>query len=514
MGERGRTGGQQAALLLIAAGLLTVVNNYLPGAGHLDIAVLNAVGALALAIGAVSYVLPWHRWPSPASLVLAPVAFAMISTSNYLGGVGPYSYAVYFIVVFAWVGVAHPPRTSYWLAPLAAAAYVGPLVARDDVAPGAASSVTVAIPVCLLVAETIARTVRRLHDSRESLSAYASELERWHAHEQAVINAMPDGMAVLGPDGVVRSWNAAAEAMTGCAAGSTIGRQVPFPMPAAGDAAEVAVGERRWIEIAAAELVTTGETVLSFRDVTKQKLLDEAKDVFLATTSHELRTPLTVIKGFVSTLQLRFEQMPASLREEALRAVADRTESLIALVDHLLLGSRSGAGQQPLHRANVDMVEPLERLVHDIDASSPHRVTLTAAPDLPMVVADRGTIQPIVGQLLENAVKYSPDGGQIEVRAERHGDFVAVSVADRGVGIPDGDETRIFQRFYQAGSVDRRRFGGVGLGLSIVDGLVRAQGGATWARNREGGGAVVGFTLPIAADVPAPRPAEAADQLT
>lgn len=499
-----RPGGQQAAVLFLAAGALTLVNNYLPGSGHLDIAVLNTVGVLTCLVGWVAWVLPWARWSPRASLVLAPLAFAMIGFSNLFGGVGPYSHAVFFIVVFAWIGIAHPVGTSYWLSPLAAVAYAVPLAVSDRTAQGGVSSVTVAIPVCIMVAETIARSLNRLRSSEAELAAHAEQLERRRAHEQDVIDTMADGLAVLGPDREVRSWNTAAATLTGISADEVIGRALPFGVPAPGAVVVHQIGERRWLEAAAARLDSTGETVITLRDISRQKALDEARDVFLATASHELRTPLTVVKGYIGTLRRHFDQLSADSREDALRTVESRTDGLIELVDHLLVGSRAHTGHQ-LHPEPVD-VGTLLRSVLDASARPSHLITVQVQRDLPSAIADRTAFASMVDQLLDNAVKYSPDGSEVTVSAATSPLGVEVCIADRGVGIPAGEERRVFQPFFQVGAVDRRQHGGMGLGLSIVEELAIAQGGQVRAEQRVGGGCVVRFTLPAAPSaVPAPR---------
>jgi signal transduction histidine kinase len=657
----GRSGG----LLLLAAGGFTLVNNYLPGSELLDIALLNVLGLIAVATGALSaYVLPWHRWHPRAALVLALEGFALIAISNRYGGVSAYSYAIYFVVVFVWVGIAHPPRTSWLLAPLAAVTYVVPLVLAD-VSGTAISSVTVAIPVCVLVGETIARTVRRQAQAQDELADRAARVERlaalvgdvnadldvdavlgrichgarelvdasaagfvtavgdiaaivsvegvpeslvgisWpvagssmeeilrtqeplvlrdltrypylipelsdavpglhtllvipsvgrgavrgalyclfaqpgrllspdeidvvtllaghagaalanaatHAdvvrardHEQAVIDGMADGMAVLDGDGCVIVWNAAAAELTGLPAADVVGGPLPFPAGPPRVTTDHHLPDGRWIEILSSPLDDTGETVVGFRDVTKAKSLDEAKDLFLATTSHELRTPITVIKGYVSILRDNWGRLSEVERNDAFAAVADRTNSLVGLVDHLLLGARAGAARYTLDTAAFDVEQAVRAAAEGFgNVSDLHRVVVDVPDELPYVLGDAASVEPVVGQLLENAMTYSPGGGEIRVLVRGGDGYAVVEVLDRGVGIPAGKEDELFTRFYQGQAGDRREYSGMGLGLHIVRQLVEAQGGTVHAGNREDGGARIGFTLPYAPAVPAAR---------
>ena len=170
---RSNAAARQAGLLFVAAGLLTIVNNYVPGSSYLDEAFLNIVGALCVVVGAVLVRLPWHRWPARATLAITPFAFALIAVANDRGGVSTYSYAPFFIIVFMWVGLHHRPGASFLLAPLAAAAYMVPGLLAADAPDGALSSVTIAIPACVLIGETVARTVSRLRRTEAELSRLA-----------------------------------------------------------------------------------------------------------------------------------------------------------------------------------------------------------------------------------------------------------------------------------------------------------------------------------------------------
>ncbi|MGH8993166.1 MAG: GGDEF domain-containing protein [Acidimicrobiia bacterium] len=162
-----RSAARQAGLLFGAAGVLTILNNFVPGSGYLDKTFLFAVGVVCVALGTGVAWLPWERWPARGTLAITPLAFAVIAVANHQGGVSTYSYAPFFILVFMWVGLHHPPRTSFLLAPLAAAAYMLPGLLAADAPDGALSSVTVAVPVCVLVAETIARTVGRVRRAEQ-----------------------------------------------------------------------------------------------------------------------------------------------------------------------------------------------------------------------------------------------------------------------------------------------------------------------------------------------------------
>jgi signal transduction histidine kinase len=231
------------------------------------------------------------------------------------------------------------------------------------------------------------------------------------------------------------------------------------------------------------------EQVVDFRDVTAAKELEEAKDLFLATTSHELRTPITVVQGFASTLASRWDKLSDAERRSAVQTIAERAGSLGQLVEQLLLGARVGADQLTVTNGPFDLAQLLRgAAVAFRPLSELHQLTADIPDDLPLAHGDVTATDVIVGQLLENAYKYSPDGGGVTVSARPSGEWIEVTVDDEGIGIAPGEHERIFERFVQGEAGDRRRFGGIGLGLYIVRQLARAQGGEVTASSRAGGG--------------------------
>src|ERR1700759_992803 len=316
------------------------------------------------------------------------------------------------------------------------------------------------------------------------------EVVRQRAHERAVIDGSADGIAVLDEAGLVRQWNPAAHRITGTAAADAIGRPPSFPLPEPGSTLNCKLPNGRWLDVLCTSLADGGgELVIDFRDVTAAKELEEAKDLFLATTSHELRTPITVVQGFASTLASRWDQLPDTERRAAVRIIAERAGSLGRLVEQLLLGSRAGADQLPVSNGPFDLGAVLHGAAEAFRPLSDKHVVLADIPaDLPAASGDTMATDIIVGQLLENAFKYSPSGGTVCVRARPAGDWIEVIVEDEGVGIAAGDHERIFDRFFQGEAGDRRRFGGVGIGLFIVRRLAEAQHGEVTASSRPQGG--------------------------
>jgi PAS domain S-box-containing protein len=326
-----------------------------------------------------------------------------------------------------------------------------------------------------------------------------SEVVRQRAHERAVIDGSADGIAVLDGDGFVRQWNRAAHALTGVSAAQVSGKPPPFPLPEPGATVTYRLPNSRWIDVLCTVLDGRDEQIIDFRDVTASKELEEAKDLFLATTSHELRTPITVVQGFASTLANRWDKMLDSDRRGAVQTIAERAESLGKLVDQLLLGSRAGANRLTVNDEPFDLAHLLldtARVFQPLSES--HLLATEIAGDLPLAYGDAAATDSIVSQLLENALKYSPDGGTVTIIARAKPDdagLIEVLVQDEGIGIAPDDLERVFHRFVQGEAGDRRRFGGIGLGLYIVRQLAQAQGGEVTALRRESGGTIMRLTL-------------------
>jgi len=324
------------------------------------------------------------------------------------------------------------------------------------------------------------------------------EVVRQRAHERAVIDGSADGIAVLDAAGLVRQWNPAAHRLTGVSPEDAAGKPPPFPVPEPGAKLSHRLPSGRWMDLLCTGLTGRDEQVVDFRDITAAKDLEEAKDLFLATTSHELRTPITVVQGFASTLASRWDKLPDPDRRSAVQTIAERAGSLGRLVEQLLLGSRAGADQLTVSNGPFDLAAVLRGATVAFRSLAGQHTLVTDVPDdLPAAYGDPMATDIIVGQLLENAFKYSPDGGIITVSARRAGDRVEVSVADDGIGIPAADRERVFERFVQGEAGDRRRFGGIGLGLYIVRQLARAQDGEVAAEGRPAGGTVMRLRLTL-----------------
>ncbi len=240
--------------------------------------------------------------------------------------------------------------------------------------------------------------------------------------------------------------------------------------------------------------------------VSREQQAQRIKDDFLSIVSHELRTPLTSIQGYAQLLEGRLRAAEAANGKELsqLGVIRSQVRRMRRLVDDLLdvsrIDRRAGVTIEP---EPVDLAEELRDAVARAQRQHPDRqLTLAGPPTLP-IVADRDRIGQVVTNLLDNAVKYSPDGGPVEVSAELRGSEVLVSVADTGIGVPADDRNLVFGRFYQADEkASPRRFGGLGLGLYISRAIIQAHGGriSVEANMKAGRGSVFSFQIPIRPD--------------
>lgn len=328
---------------------------------------------------------------------------------------------------------------------------------------------------------------------------------RRQAHEKAVIDAVADGVATLDGEGRVTSWNRAAAELTGRSAEQVVGQPVPFPIGGPQEPVEHRIDDHRWLEIVATPL--DGGKVVVLHDISRQKALDTAKAMFVAATSHELKTPLTVITSYADWLRDHGESAELTTRKTAYEAIADSADDLYRIVEKVLLIAKTEAGPIDLRPQRLDP----DQLIRAAAApfafpGGRHELHLDIAPGLPAIWADPQALRTVLGQLLENAVKYSPDGGRIVVRAEqarhRHQPdraMVRFAVRDAGIGLAADEIEHLFDPFYQGESRSGVR-GGVGLGLSIVRRLIEGHGGECGASGALDRGSEFWVTIPVAQD--------------
>lgn len=258
-----------------------------------------------------------------------------------------------------------------------------------------------------------------------------------------------------------------------------------------------------WIAGAYAPVQTDNERVAfgvgSLRDVTRSKEVEQLQHDFVSIVSHELRGPLTAIKGFVKTLMLKSDQLPPETRAEFLGTINEQADRLNQLVEDLLNVSRIESRRLRMKFGDIDLEALTRKLVDQFRVKWHGReVVIDASPTLPLVKGDPSKVDEILINLIDNAIKYSPDGGPAKVSIYETEDRVEIAVEDSGIGISPEDAAKLFEKFHRIATPQTRDIGGTGLGLYIVKSLVEAHGGTIHMTSAPDVGTTFTVSLPIA----------------
>ena len=344
---------------------------------------------------------------------------------------------------------------------------------------------------------------------RVRAEAVAAERER----AASVLEAVGEGIFLVDDDGIVRLWNRAAVLGTGRHADDVLGRPIADVLPGwAAIAGQIPVAESGAsaasvtlpFELDGAELwlsfvaVRSAEGVVyAFRDQTTERGLEEAKSEFIATVSHELRTPMAGIYGAAQTLLREDVEFSAEDRRRLLAIVATQAVRLSQITEDVLVASRLERDELRVAREQVDVGALASETIEAMRSQLPEVTTVELAvePKLAPAFGDRDRLQQVLVNLLDNAVKYSPDGGQVTVSVQSRPEVVRLSVTDQGLGIPLSEQQRVFEKFYRLDTQLTRAGGGTGLGLYITRELVRRMGGTIAVRSEPGVGST--FTVDL-----------------
>jgi PAS domain S-box-containing protein len=369
--------------------------------------------------------------------------------------------------------------------------------------------------------------LRRAFDKRR-LDREVEEQNLALLRHARVLENVGDGVFLLDGNGVIRLWNAAAEAITGLSAEAVLGRPVAEALPGWDDVAPVIpvsrfpgpapegaktipfelLGNELWLSISGVEFADG--TVYDFRDLTTQRVIEELKDEFVATVSHELRTPLAAIYGAAETLRQRVRLDPDD-RDRLLTVISQESERLARVVEEILLAGQIDSQQLKLVEARIDAAELTQDVVARMEQHARNGVTfsLVAPPSLPALSTDPAKFRQVLINLIENAIKYSPEGGCIEVTIASRDGHLSVAVRDQGLGIPASEQKLIFDKFYRVDPNLTRGVGGTGLGLYVCRELVHLMGGRIWVESAHGKGSTFFVDLPLGVEAAREREPEA-----
>jgi signal transduction histidine kinase len=248
------------------------------------------------------------------------------------------------------------------------------------------------------------------------------------------------------------------------------------------------------------------------QDMTALKEAERLKDDFIGIAAHELRNPMAALRGYAQMLVRQTSAGTSDdLRAEAVEAIDQATLRLVELTDDLLDVTRLQGGRLALHTEPTDLAALARRVAKRLQITTElHRIVVDADPDFVVAAIDPQRTEQVLTNLLNNAIKYSPDGGEVQVcaREDAAAGTAEVEVRDQGIGIPGEQQARIFGRFARADNARDRGITGTGLGLFLSRELVERQGGRIWFESSEGHGTTFFVSLPLAEpegeeDVPA-----------
>lgn len=340
--------------------------------------------------------------------------------------------------------------------------------------------------------------------------------------EQAILGSMTDGVIAINGDGEVLFVNPVTEEILDISQSAAVGKRIVelvrnYEFERVIESAlkykkhltqdvklltpEVRIFRLQVTPLTLYEIGSSGVLVL-LHDVTERKKLDDMRSEFVTNVSHELRTPLTSISGFVETLLSgAAEDSGTTLR--FLNIISKETKRVTGLLDELLNLSKIEERRVVHPWQPVQLAENISRVTAMFlprieEKNLELNVELPA--ELPSVYGDQDMLTQVLINLVDNAVKYTPAGGKITIRALVEEAELRVSVEDTGIGIPPESLPRVFERFYRVDKARSRELGGIGIGLAIVKHIIRAHGGKTYVESKAGSGSVFSFTLPIETD--------------
>lgn len=355
---------------------------------------------------------------------------------------------------------------------------------------------------------------RALFHMSQKLDSDFQQLETEQQKLYAVLSSMSDGVVITDGEGMVQLLNPAASRLFNMVEHQALGHSLTEVMRhhqlielwkktrATGEQQSMTLDvgvEKLYLQVFVTPMggAMANSTLFVLQDLTRLRKLETVRQDFISNVSHELRTPLAAVKSLSETLQEGALEDPPAARH-FLSMMDKEIDAMAQIVQELLELSRIESGRAPLQKRAATLCEIIQPAVDRMRLQATRAgLTLdcTCPEDLPAIQADVDRIQQVLMNLLHNAVKFTPPGGRIDVDATQTESMIRIEIRDTGVGIPETDLPRIFERFYKA---DRARSGGgTGLGLSIARHIVEAHGGKIWAESQPGSGSSFFFTLPI-----------------
>jgi PAS domain S-box-containing protein len=355
---------------------------------------------------------------------------------------------------------------------------------------------------------------------------FYTQIRREKQRMDTLLDSAADGILILNPDTTVERCNPAFENLSGVSNTNILGRKhaevigwthvesgVPLDQalsqgwPLTPHATLYVEGDLERLDrrpvpvgITYAPLLSPEGNLINIvatvRDISHFREADEIKSTFISVVSHELKTPVALIKGYVGTLRREDATWDRAVVQDSLAVIEDEADRLTELIENLLDATRLQSGTLSLNRSDIALEKTAERVVERFTVQSPNHNFLVEFPDdFPVILGDEDRLEQVLYNLFSNAVKYSPEGGEIRIKAQVRVEQVIICVSDQGVGIAPGDIPYIFDRFYRASEASKRTKG-TGLGLFLSRAVVEAHGGRIWVDPMPDQGARICFSLP------------------
>lgn len=377
-------------------------------------------------------------------------------------------------------------------------------------------------------------------NDRQVLSAFANQaavaVQNARLYQQvnaererldAIIENSGDGVMIVNPYRIIQTWNKSLINLTGISVDEAVGRpcyeilnlktpqgvsvcHTACPLlhpPADGRLYAEGVHHRAdGLAISLADNYSSQfdkdgnitQVIANVRDITRLREAEELKQTLLSVISHELKTPVSIIKGYAGTLAREDAQWDQATLSEGLAVIEEEADRLDKLISNLLEASRLQAGGVRLQLSYLNLADVSRTAVENLRATTDkHTFALDFPEDYPPIYGDFERLREVLTNLLGNAIKYSPGGGEIKVGGQVDGNTARLYVSDSGIGIPPGEQERIFERFHRVDNRLARQTPGTGLGLFLVRAVIEAHGGRVWVDSSPGKGSIFWVELPI-----------------
>jgi PAS domain S-box-containing protein len=238
--------------------------------------------------------------------------------------------------------------------------------------------------------------------------------------------------------------------------------------------------------------------IANVRDITNFRRAQEMQNVFISSVSHELKTPVAIIKGYAGTLRREDASWDPQVVRDSLTVIEEEADRLTGLIENLLAASKLRAERMRLDVGDVHLGKLAESVVERFRTqTSIHDFELQFPPDFPVIQGDEVRLRQVLDNLVSNAIKYSPDGGRVTIGGEVDDRMVTIFVRDQGIGIPEDEQEKVFDRFYRVDGPVSKKTKGTGLGLYLVRAIVEAHGGTIRVKSKPRSGSTFYFTLPL-----------------